>query len=96
VAPVLSANSSANSSYRLPTVAYPDGMSVAGGSHHASGCPSLSSDVCPPWRWTEIGTGPRYGPLPSGNSIGRMSRPLTPPDGFAQCSVGSTGSRWGR
>ena len=25
-----------------------------------------------------------------------MSRPAAPPGGLAQCSVGSTGSRWGR
>ena len=27
---------------------------------------------------------------------GRVSRPAKPPGGFAQCRVGSTGSKWGR
>ena len=30
------------------------------------------------------------------SNIGRESRPSSPPGGFAQCSVGSTGSRCGR
>ena len=33
---------------------------------------------------------------PGFGEVGRVSRPSVPPGGLAQCSVGSTGSRWGR
>ena len=70
-------------------------MSPAAGRYHASAKPSLSSRLCPPCRWVTIGTGPVYGPgvLPN---VRRSSRPSAPPGGLAQCSVGSTGSRWGK
>jgi hypothetical protein len=55
-----------------------------------------------PWTCVTIGTGPVYRPGVAAK-IGRESRvpaPFTgasvPFGGFAQCSVGSTGSRWGR
>ena len=42
-----------------------------------------------------MGTGPVYGPGVL-VKVGRVSRPVIPPGGLAQCRVGSTGSRWGR
>ena len=55
--------------------------------------PSLTIEA--QWTWVTIGTGPVYGPGVDVKA-GLVSRPPTPPGGFAQCSVGSTGRRCGR
>jgi len=41
-----------------------------------------------------MGIGPVYGGGVEEN-VGVLSRPATPPGGFAQCRVGSTVRRWG-
>jgi hypothetical protein len=96
VIPCLLADLAAKKSYHEPTVAYPAGMLRAAGRYQASAYPSLSSPTpTAPCTWVTSGTGPLYRPGVASNA-GRVSRPPVPPDGFAQCSVGSTGSRCGR
>src|SRR4051794_9879130 len=64
-------------------------MLLAAGRNQDSAYPSLSSKLRSPCRWIVCGTGPVYGGGVLLNT-GSESRPLTPPGGFAQCSVGST------
>src|SRR5689334_5088794 len=67
-------------------------MLPAPGRNQASGNPSLSGSTCAPWTWVTRGTGPVYGP----GVLVKTGRESTGPGGFAQCSVGSMGRRWGR
>src|SRR5574337_1044345 len=63
----------------------PDGILFAFGRYQASAYPSDSSPTpTAPCTCVTMGTGPVYGPGVESN-VGRVSRPPTPPPGFAQC-----------